>query len=145
MKIAIRKLAALALLFVAGVAGAQGFPNRPVRLIVPFAPGGNTDLQGRLIAQKLSESLRDKPGVLAISLNVDANPGAVVPFLQGKGWSFPVLLAHDYVNTLVPELSIPRTWIVRSGVVLTEIVGFGNAESWLKRVEAAVGEAMAHR
>ena len=36
-------------------ASAQNFPSRPVRFIVPFAPGGNTDVQGRLIALKLTE------------------------------------------------------------------------------------------
>ena len=36
-------------------ASAQNFPVRPVRFIVPFAPGGNTDVQGRLIALKLTE------------------------------------------------------------------------------------------
>ena len=47
---------------------AQGYPNRPVKLVVPFPPGGSLDMAGRLIAQKLTEMwgqsvvVENKPG-----------------------------------------------------------------------------------
>jgi tripartite-type tricarboxylate transporter receptor subunit TctC len=48
---------ALPFLLCLGTALAQTYPARPVKLIIPFPPGGNTDIVGRLVAQKLSESL----------------------------------------------------------------------------------------
>src|SRR5271163_2599623 len=41
----------------AGLAQAQDWPTKPVTLIVPFAPGGTTDIVGRIIAQRLTEKL----------------------------------------------------------------------------------------
>ena len=46
-----------AALFAAGAAFAQHYPNKFVRVIVPFAAGGPTDVMARLIGQKLSEKL----------------------------------------------------------------------------------------
>jgi tripartite-type tricarboxylate transporter receptor subunit TctC len=50
----------LALAAAAAPAAAQDYPNRPVRLIIPFPPGGSNDVVGRLVANQLSEKLGHK-------------------------------------------------------------------------------------
>jgi tripartite-type tricarboxylate transporter receptor subunit TctC len=58
----LRTLGALAALFLGvGLAPASAaYPDKPVKVIVPFAAGGPTDVMARLIAQKLSESLKQQ-------------------------------------------------------------------------------------
>lgn len=52
-----RMIFCVALLFAAGFVAAQGYPERPVRLVVPFPPGGNIDITARAIAPGLGEAL----------------------------------------------------------------------------------------
>jgi tripartite-type tricarboxylate transporter receptor subunit TctC len=60
---------AIAALCVAPAFGQNAYPNRPIRLIVPFPAGGPTDVTGRLISQSLSQSLGQQ-------VYVDNRPGA---------------------------------------------------------------------
>lgn len=61
-------LIALAIAVAAECAG-QNYPSAPMLIVVPFAPGGSTDILGRAIAQKLNEKFK-QPVV------VDNRPGA---------------------------------------------------------------------
>lgn len=54
---------------VSGAALAQAYPSRPIRMIMPFPPGGPTDIVGRLVAAKLSEQIGQ-------SVVADSRPGA---------------------------------------------------------------------
>ena len=88
--------------------------------------------------QKLFNKVRERKDLVVITLNTDENPGLILPFLSEHKYTFPVLPASGYVTRLVPELSIPRNWIVDAdGVLKMERIGFGNGED--KWVDEMIG------
>lgn len=76
---------------------AQGYPNRPIRMVVALGPGGGTDVTGRIVSQKLSEQM-------AVPVVVENRPGAGTII----GTEMVARLAPDgyTLMTSSPELSI---------------------------------------
>jgi tripartite-type tricarboxylate transporter receptor subunit TctC len=106
MNILRRGLAAFAVtLALTGSALAQAWPSKPIRWIVPYTPGGYTDLMSRLVGQRVADALgvtvvfENKPGANAI-IGTDA-----VAKSAPDGYTFGTVIAAHAVNaTLNPKL-----------------------------------------
>lgn len=89
----------------AETAFAQSWPNRPIRMVVPYTPGGYTDLMARLVSEKMAIALgqpiviENKPGANA-AIGTDA-----VAKAAPDGYTFGTVIAAHSVNpTLNPKL-----------------------------------------
>lgn len=80
-----------------------GFPDKPIRLIVPFAPGGNADLTGRLFGEALSKRLgqqvvvenRGGAGGAIGAETASKSPADGYTLVLGSTGTFLVSPAHD--------------------------------------------------
>lgn len=104
---------------------AQEFPSRPIRVVVPFAAGGPTDILARLMAPKLSERwgqqiiVDNRPGAgatLGADIAARANPDGYTLLLNTVGHSItPFLfpkLAYDAVKSFAPITAISQAPLV---------------------------------
>lgn len=99
-----RRAAALALAAVvmAPAAAQDAYPNKPIRLVVPFTPGGVTDSSGRLIADALGKRLGQQ-------IVVDNKPGAsgnigTAQVVQAPADGYTLLLAFDGTMVINPHV-----------------------------------------
>jgi tripartite-type tricarboxylate transporter receptor subunit TctC len=122
-----RAFLAAALALFAGGASAQAWPSKPIRIVVPFTPGGSTDILGRAIGQKLAESLGQQ-------VIVENRPGAggsigAEAVARAAPDGYTLLMGHIgtlAVNpTLYPKLGydplksfVPVAWVARVTNVL---------------------------
>jgi tripartite-type tricarboxylate transporter receptor subunit TctC len=108
-------------------AAAQSWPEKPVRLLVPFAPGGGTDIQARLLAAAFQKSLGQTfivdnrtgaSGLIATQLAIEAPPdGHTVLFTSGS-LSVVVTLYAKRIKFDVHSDLQPVSWISSTPLVL---------------------------
>jgi tripartite-type tricarboxylate transporter receptor subunit TctC len=124
---------AVVLALSAALAQAQQYPSRPIRMVVPFAPGGGSDISGRVLADGLSEALGqtvvvdNRPGagsILGCDLVAKATPDGYTTLLGNISMAFntaiyrklpydaikdfaPVSLVADQPNILVANPALP--------------------------------------
>ena len=113
---------AAALPFAPHVARAQAYPTRPVRIVVPFAAGGNVDLFARLIGQWLSERLRqpfvieNRPGAgtsIGTEAVVRAAPDGYTLLMASTAATINATiyekLSFNFVRDIAPVAAVVRT------------------------------------
>ena len=131
----------IALIALAEPVCAQGYPNRPIKLLVPFTPGGGTDLLARVVAQKMSESLGqpiivdNRPGgntLIATETVVHAAPDGYTLIMQTNNLAAnPTLyrgkLTFDTLKDLAPVSLVagnPHVLVVNPSVPAKDLKEF---------------------
>ena len=101
MKSLVRALGALVVISASASSASaqtQGWPNRPIRMVVPYTPGGYTDMMARLVSEKVAASLGQ-------SIVIENKPGAnaaigtdTVAKAAPDGYTFGTVIAAHSVN-----------------------------------------------
>jgi tripartite-type tricarboxylate transporter receptor subunit TctC len=143
----VRRLARIAMMLVTSVAAvgayaaeAQKYPERPLRLLVPYAPGGSVDIIGRIIAQKLTDSLGqqvvvdNRPGggaTIATGLLARARPDGYTLLLAdiafGASPALVAKLAYDPIRDFQPVTLVavlPSILVVDTTLGVTSVSEF---------------------
>jgi len=128
-----------------GAAAAQGYPQRPVRMVVGLPAGGSTDVMGRVVAAKLSERLGkqvvvdNRPGangIIGITLVVNSLPDGYTLIMAAGSWgtlSSLYKLPFDLQKDLAPISFIgtsPYVLVVQPALpakTVADLIAYGKA------------------
>jgi tripartite-type tricarboxylate transporter receptor subunit TctC len=118
---------AAAAVFSTGAVAAEAYPDKPVRIIVPFSTGGGTDIQGRLLAGKMQQNTgktfiidnrTGAGGLIGAQITVEsANDGYTLLFTTATLAVNTTLQAKRMKFSATTDLD-PITWISSSPLVL---------------------------
>ena len=137
----------IALLFAGATietASAQAYPDRPIRIIIPFGPGGLADITTRLLGQKLTERIgqqvviENRPGaggIVAATAVAKASPDGYTLFVMSSGIALSKWLIKDM------PLDVATAFTPISTVAYFDLLIVAKADSPLRNVKDMLAEA----
>ena len=108
-----------------GMVRADDYPSRPITLIVPFPPGGSSDIVMRLLAQKVSESLKQ-------AIVIDNRPGAAgnvaaMAIKHAPPDGYLLMMGHTGTHAINPSLYADLKFDpVKDFAPITALIAFNN-------------------
>ncbi len=137
-----RMLAAMLLCAAAAGAAAQNYPDRPIRMLIPFAPGGATDIIARMIEPKMSRALGQQivvdnragaAGNIAVELTAQAQPDG-----------YTLLVGNISTNSINPILFASRMKVnaIKDLTGVTKLVAIPNFLLGSPKMPATLKEAI---
>ncbi len=141
---------AFALLFPALAFGQVGYPNKPIRMIVPFAPGGASDFVARIIAPKMGDLLGqqividNKPGAsgnIGMEAAAKAAPDGYTIYLGNIGTIAinPAVFSSLGINPQKDFIAVTLVAETPSILVAHPTLAAGNAADFVKLAKARPG------
>ena len=103
------------------------YPEKPVRLIVPFSPGGGTDIQGRLLAEKMRQSTGQTfivdnrtgaGGLIGGQIAADSDPDGYTILFTTASLAVNVTLYSKRMKFSATRDLVPITWVSSAPLVL---------------------------
>ena len=146
-------LVAAALVSTSGLTQAQQkFPNRPVRFVVPFSPGGGTDTLARLIAQKMSESwgqavvMENRTGAggtIGTSIVAKATPDGHTLLVSSSAFAITAAL-HPTLpyDPLKDFAGVTRIGFSKTMLVVTPSLGVKTLKEFIELARARPGKIL---
>jgi tripartite-type tricarboxylate transporter receptor subunit TctC len=143
-------LLAVAIALAPAAALSQQFPTKPVRLIVPLAPGGNVDIVARALAQTMSESLKqsvvveNRPGASSLvgtQLVAKAAPDGYTLLAMANTFAVaPSLIANPGYDALKDFSGVSLTCLVPMVMVVTPSLPVRNVRELVQLAKARPNE-----
>jgi len=145
-----KKLLFLAALLFIGAAGAQTYPSRPIKIIVPFTPGSATDVMGRIVSERLNAAwgqpvvVENRPGAggtIGIRETARAEPDGYTLVLVSSGHAVNHVLYKDLGYDSLKDLSaVAMLGSLPSVLIVPPSLGVNSVKELVAMLKAKPGQ-----